>query len=52
MATVKQRLTKRFDARGLAGAPLLGVPYALLALAALVVIALVAHHGRPVPDPV
>lgn len=34
-----------------AGAPLLGVPYVLLALAAFVVIALVAHPGRAVPDP-
>ena len=33
------------------GAPLLGVPYVLLALVAFVVIALVVHPGRPVPDP-
>ena len=34
-----------------AGAPLLGVPYVLLALAAFVVIALVAHPGRAAPGP-
>jgi hypothetical protein len=33
------------------GAPLLDVPYVLLALVAFVVIALVVHRGRPVPDP-